>query len=153
LTEPDSCVLALYEQAAGYNPNDPSTDQGANEQSILQYLLNTGAPMADNSRHQISAFYEIDPRNSTDVKQTIYECGLSYIGFIVPANIMPAGSPPPYLWQYVPHQRQLGGHAVILTGYDAQGVDVISWGEKYKMTWQFFHAYCEESYGLVDKEW
>lgn len=153
LTESDNSVLALYEQAAGYNPNDPSTDQGANEQAILEYVLKTGAPMDGNNRHQISAFYEIDPRNTTDVKQTIYECGLSYIGFMVPANIMPQDAPPPALWQYVPGQQILGGHAIILTGYDANGVDLISWGEKYKMTWQFFHAYTEESYGLVDKEW
>jgi hypothetical protein len=153
LTEPDNDVLSLYEQACGYSPADPSTDQGGVEQSVLSYLLNNGAPMSSGAPHKISAFYEVDPRNTKDVKQTIYECGVAYIGIDVPANIMPDDGMPPQLWQVVPNQEIIGGHAIALTGYNATGPFLISWGQKFQMTWDFFNQYTDEVYGIVDSEW
>jgi hypothetical protein len=151
ITESDNCVLSLYEQACGYNPADPSTDQGGVEQHVLQFLLNNGAPMDNGSQHKILAFYEIDPRHIHDVKQAIYECGLVYIGFEVPQSLMKGEVPA--LWETQIDQPIIGGHAVILTGYDDQGFDVISWGKKYKMSYEFFSAYTDEAYAIVDPEW
>src|SRR5580692_1786049 len=44
-TESDSEVLSLYEQACGYNPSNPQSDQGGVEQDVLAYLVNSGAPV------------------------------------------------------------------------------------------------------------
>jgi hypothetical protein len=44
ITEAETDVLKLYELACGHAPNDPTTDQGGNEQSLLTCLLHTGAP-------------------------------------------------------------------------------------------------------------
>lgn len=153
MTESDSSVLSLYEKATGYNPDDPSTDQGGVEQNVLTYVLHSGAPVDGGSVHKISAFYEVDPRNTSDVKQTIYECGLAYIGFDVPQNLMPENGETPSLWTVEPGQQIIGGHAIILTGYDSQGLDLISWGAKYRMTWAFFAKYVDEVYAIVDPEW
>jgi hypothetical protein len=153
LTESDASVLALYEKATGYNPADPSTDQGGVEQNVLTYTLKSGAPMDGGQVHKISAFYEVDPRNTSDVKQTIFECGLAYIGFDVPQNLMPDDGETPSIWTVEPDQEIIGGHAIILTGYDSQGLDLISWGAKYRMTWEFFATYVDEVYGIADPEW
>ena len=154
-TEPDIDVEDLYIQACGYNPKRGGEGPGGNEQHVLTFLLNTGAPLGPNgqNRHRISAFVEADPRNQSDVKQAIFECGVAYIGFNVPANIMPPNAPPPSVWDVVPGAQTIGGHAVVLAGYDDQGARVISWGEYYTMTWNFFSAYVDEAYAIADSFW
>jgi hypothetical protein len=155
-TEPDIDVEKLYIQACGYNPRVPGEGPGGNEQHVLTFLLKKGAPTGTDgqSRHKIVAFVEIDPRNTDDVKRAINDCGVVYIGFQVPQNIMPAGSEPPAIWRVDPGNPQIiGGHAVVLPGYDANGLKVISWGEFYTMTWDFFAKYVDEVYAIADQTW
>lgn len=155
-TEPDPDVEDLYIQACGYNPRKGGEGPGGNEQKVLEYILNTGAPFGPSgqSRHKILGFVEVDPRNVNDVKSTINDCGVAYIGFNVPQNIMPANGDPPAVWTVDPNNSKIiGGHAVVLPGYDADGAIVISWGQLYKMTWQFFSTYVDEVYAIADSDW
>ena len=154
-TEPDSEVLKLYEGACGYRPNDPASDRGGNEQHVLTFWLRRGAPIGTAKQaDKIVAFVEVDPRNLDDVKRTIAECGVAYIGFNVPQNIMPQGGEPPAVWTIDPSNPPIiGGHAVVLPGYDPNGAMVISWGQKYTMTWEFFAKYVDEVYAIADNSW
>jgi hypothetical protein len=147
-TPPDPAVLALYEGACGYNTADPSTDQGGVEQDVLTYWMKTGF----NGR-ELTAFVEVDPSKPEDVRRTIADCGVAYIGFDVPAflenGLTAAGS----VWDVNPSADQtiVGGHCVVLCGYDAAGnYVVISWGNFYTMTPAFFAAFVDEAYGLID---
>ena len=131
-TSPDTDVLALYEGACGYRPDNPTTDEGGVEQNVLGYLLNSGAPLAGGQVDKILAFVEVDPRNVEDVKRTIFDCGVAYIGFNVPESIVPPNGDTPAVWAVDPrHSANQGGHAVVLCGYDGDGADVISWGRQY----------------------
>lgn len=154
ITELDSNVLALYEQATGYNPNDPNSDNGGIEQDVLKFLLNTGAPVGDGLRDKIIAFVEVDPRNVDDVKRCINDCGVAYIGFDVPSSLMPPDGNIASLWEvdHTNHNVE-GGHAIILVGYDNIGPYLISWGRKYQMTWEFFLTYTDEAYAIADNAW
>jgi hypothetical protein len=88
------------------------------------------------------------------VKRAIVNCGVAYIGFNVPAYIMPANEPPLSVWDVEPRNTQIvGGHAVVLAGYTAAGARVISWGQYYTMTWGFFAKYVDEVYAIADSEW
>jgi len=156
VTGPDSDVERLYIQACGYNPKVKGEGPGGNEQTVLSYLLTTGAPLGPKgaTRHKIAAFIEVDPRNTDDVKRTIADCGLAYIGFNVPESVQPPNAPPLAVWDYVPSEAKiLGGHAVVLAGYDAQGARVISWGQYYTMTWAFFAQFVDEVYAIADGDW
>lgn len=152
-TEPDIDVLTLYERACGYNPADPSTDQGGDEQHVLRYWLRQGAPMTGNGVNKLAAFVEIDPRITDDVKRAIAACGLVYIGFNVPAYLM--ASEPPAVWDVDENADNtiIGGHAVILPSYTATQLGVVSWAKKYAMTWAFFARFVDEVYGLADDDW
>lgn len=154
-TEPDGNVELLYEQACGYNPADPSTDQGGIEQDVLAYLLNTGAPIGTNgnARHKIDAFIEVDPRQTDDVKRTIADCGLAYIGFNVPDYLMQETAPNSDWDVQAGTPNIVGGHAVVLVGYDDARATVISWGNFYTMTWAFFAQFVDEVYGIIDPLW
>lgn len=151
-TNPDSDVLSIYEKFCGYVPGNPNTDQGGIEQVVLGDWLTQGVPTGCGD-NKLAAWVEVDPRNTDDIKRVIDDCGVCYIGFDVPANIMPDNAPPPSVWTYVPNSPIIGGHAVVLAGYNDNVADLISWGGKYSMTWEFFHEYTEEAYALVDKDW
>jgi len=156
VTQPDSDVEKLYILGCGYNPRVPGEGPGGNEQKLLTYLLNKGAPVGPKgaAQQKISAFVEVDPRNTDDVKRTINDCGLAYIGFNVPQSVQPPNAMPPAVWKYVPGESKiLGGHAVILAGYDNQGAKVISWGQYYTMTWEFFAHFVDEVYAVADEDW
>jgi hypothetical protein len=156
-TEPDSDVEKLYILACGYNPREGGEGPGGVEQHVLKFLLNRGAPIgpAGKGRHKIAAFVEVDPRNVDDVKGTIADCGVAYIGFNVPAHIVPpAPAEPPAVWDvHAGNDKIVGGHAVVLAGYDAKGARVISWGSYYTMTWAFFAKYVDEVYAIADPTW
>jgi len=153
ITEPDSNVLALYEASTGYNPADPSTDQGGIEQNVLSYLVNQGAPVGNGGRDKLLGYVETDIRNLNDIRRSIYECGVCYIGFDIPA-CLDTDDPPP-VWDYNPKgdNSDTGGHAVILCGYDIDSFTLISWGQKYKMTNRFFTNFADEAYALLDNSW
>jgi hypothetical protein len=156
ITEPDSDVEALYIQGCGYNPRVPGEGPGGNEQKLLTYILKTGAPYGPGGlqRHTIAAFIEVDPRNIDDVKRTIHDCGVAYIGFNVPQFLMPANGIPPKVWKTQASDTTIvGGHAVVLVGYDANAAILISWGSLYRMEWDFFSTYVDEVYAIADATW
>ena len=153
-TEPDIDVVDLYEQACGYNPAQGGEGPGGNEQHVLSFITRTGAPYGPNGsqRHKLAGFVEVDVQNVNGVKTAIADCGVSYIGFNVPKYMMGNGSGPLAVWDVNPHADNtiIGGHAVVLAGYDANGARVISWGGYYTMTWAFFAKFVDEAYALAD---
>jgi hypothetical protein len=156
-TEPDVDVLDLYEQACGYKPKQGGEGPGGNEQHVLTYILNQGAPYGPKGqqRHKITSFVEVDVKNTDNIKRTIADCGVAYIGFDVPQYIMPPDGPPLSVWDVDPNGDNtiVGGHAVVLAGYDANGARVISWGQYYTMTWAFFAKFVDEAYAITDPDW
>jgi hypothetical protein len=145
-------AVRLYERTSGYQWDKPETDQGGIVQSVLAYVLNHGAPVGPHGRrrNRLSAYVEISPSHQPLIQAAIYQCGVVYIGFTVPAYLMNAGA----VWTVQNTDNAIiGGHAVAVGGYDGQGVDVISWGAKYRMTWEFFFRYVDEAYALADRKW
>lgn len=153
ITESDNNVLKMYEEADGYVLGDPDTDQGGNEQNVLTYLLNTGAPAGNGGRDKILAFVEIDTANLDAVKRTIVDCGVAYIGFNVPNSLMDNGEPAS-VWEVDPNDGSIeGGHAIVLTGFNDIGFTLISWGAVYTMTYNFFQTFVDEVYAICSPDW
>jgi hypothetical protein len=102
-------------------------------------------------RQRLTAFVEVDQRNQADIKLTIANCGVCYIGFDVPDFAMNTVG---QLWDVQPGTPKIiGGHAVILAAYDSVGPTCITWGKLQKMTWGFFEAFTDEAYALADADW
>ena len=132
-----------YSAITGYNPADPSTDQGAVELDVLNYWRQNGI-----AGHKILGYAKLDPGNVDHVRQSVYLFEGTYIGVQLPISAqgqatwdVPAGGltgdGEPGSW---------GGHAVPVIGYDADGLWVVTWGKLLKMTWAFWRAYTDEAY-------
>jgi hypothetical protein len=150
LTPPDSDIEAFYETAGGYVPGNPSTDNGTIIQTALADWLND--PIDGN---ELTAYVEIDVADMPNVKQSIYECGLCYIGFNVPSFLTNLETPGA-TWDVNPSADNtiIGGHCVDIVGYDASGnMTVISWGSLYTMTPAFFAQFVDEAYALANPDW
>lgn len=157
VTVPDSTILSAYESFDGYVPGNPATDQGGIELDVLNDFRAQGF-----GGYELTAFMGIVPAHIVNVLHSIHLFGGAYIGFEVPQFIMPAdGSPTPPLWDVQPKQddTNIGGHCVFVAGYyydEATGklcVKLISWGQVYAMTVDFWHQYVDEAYALLSPAW
>ncbi len=118
LTVPDSTILEYYEKWDGYNPANPSTDQGGVELDVLNDWRQQGFGGVS-----LDAYAEIGLSGvrspMSEVTQAIWVFGGAYIGvelpiraqtqdvWDVPANLGPDDEPGSW-----------GGHAIYLVGYD-----------------------------------
>lgn len=156
-TQPDEVVEQLYVRACGYNPGEAGQGPGGNVQQVLTYVLKQGAPVnpTPDGVNRIHAFLEVDPRHTDDVKRTIMECGVAYVGFSVPDWLIPQPpARPPALWDVrSASDPTVGEHAAIAAGYSEDGLRVISWGHYYTMTWRFLAQYADEMYAIASTAW
>jgi hypothetical protein len=145
----ESFVLEMYEKICNYVDGNEATDNGGIEQHVLSYYVNNGIP-TDTGLDKLLGFVEIDPRALQDIRRCIAEAGLCYIGIDIPqawTEALPGST-----WDMT-NSPVVGGHCIILTGYDLVGVDLISWGLPFRMTWEAFTHACDEAYMLLDRAW
>jgi hypothetical protein len=128
-------VLALYSGATGYDPNDPSTDQGASLTEIADYVQKNGLIVKD-VPHKIHAYLDVDKTKVDQIKQTIFLFKHCSVGFSVPPTAQDdfmAGR----IWSNY-SGSPVGGHDVPLVAYDADGAWCFTWGGFQKGTWEFW---------------
>lgn len=144
----DAEVLKEYTRVTGFDPNDPSTDNGAVVQDGLNDFRKVGL-----SGHKIVAFAEVVVTALNDVKNATAEFGTVDIGFDFPASAMTqfdAGKP----WDVVANDGGIqGGHCVSVFGYDAKFIYVATWGAIQKMTYAFWAKYVTEAWAVIDQDW
>jgi len=116
-------ITALYSAIGGYVPGDPSTDQGCDEVTALNYWQNNGAP---GGSHKILGWVSVDYKNPDEYRTAMWLFENLYFGLDLPdawtqisANgfVWSPGTPDP-----------ANGHCVIGCGYDSTGIIIDSWG-------------------------
>ena len=149
LTLSDQDVLALYEKACGYNPTDPSTDQGGIELDVLNYWKKNPVGGAT-----LDAYCAVSPTATGSVRSAIWLFGGAYIGLALPISAQTQD-----VWDLDPTNSlstdpgSWGGHAVVVNAYDTKTLTCVTWGTLKKMTWDFFKVYCDEAYACLSKDW
>lgn len=149
-TPTDAQVLALYVGACGYDPNDPSTDQGGDELTVLNYVRQNGF----GGRKTLAAYVDPEPGNIDHIKQAIYLFGGVYIGVQLPITAQTqVGS----LWQAEigtnGRAGSWGGHAVWCVAYTPSTLTCVTWGSLQQMSWEFWSAYTDEAHALLSTDW
>lgn len=142
-------VLAAYTAVTGYDPADPSTDQGAMMQDVRDYWRKHGVTLGG-VNDKILLFAEIDHRDLMLVRWAVDRFGAVGLGVNFPKSAMDQfnqGKP----WTVVRGSQIEGGHAVALVGYDAQYAYVVTWAQVQKVDWAWFIAYVEEAWVDLDE--
>ena len=151
VTLPDATVQQFYEEWDGYNPADPSTDQGGVELDVLNAWRQGGF-----AGHQLTAFADPHPVDLLTVRQSISLFGGVYIGLSLPVT---AQNQP--VWDAVADPDSdpdaapgsWGGHCVFVPKYDENGFTCITWGGLQQMTLVFWEEYCDEVHTLLSRDW
>ena len=139
----DADVLKGYSDVTGFDPDDPSTDQGTVIQDALDYWRKKGV-----GGHKILAFAQVDHTNPDEVDAALYLFGHLQIGINFPASAMDqfnAGEP----WDVVKHTTIEGGHAI------DQGAlnEFVTWAQRQRFTAAFWKKYVEEAWVAITPEW
>lgn len=144
-------ALSDYSAVTGFNPNNPSSDQGTDMTEATSYRRKTGIVDSSNNRHKVIAYLAISPGNITQMKQAIYLFSNVGIGFEFPNYAMDefnAGQS----WHLKSGGHIDGGHYVPAIGYNGTYIYTITWGKVQKMTWGFFKKYCDEAVVYISDE-
>ena len=143
---PDSAILKAYGDVSGYNPQDPSTDQGADMLAVAKYKRKVGI-----GGHKIGAFVEVDMTNETEVKQVIWLFGGIWVGVELPNS---AKAEVGKTWRYHPNSQPggWGGHAITIFQYLRSGLKCATWGIVQAMTYGFIRAYSDEGYAIISSD-
>jgi hypothetical protein len=70
LTWIDEQIVAFYSATTGYIPGDPSTDQGGNEQDVLNYWQSKG--LLANGDHKIKGWLAVNGNDVEECKTAVY---------------------------------------------------------------------------------
>ena len=123
-TEAD--IIALYENF-GYVPGKLSTDQGADELSVCNYMQKYGL-----LGHTTDAYANLNPTNLNSLKWTVQLYGCSRLGIACTDSMIDQfdkGQP----WEPVAGATVEGGHDVPLVRYITDGGStmyfVVTWGK------------------------
>jgi len=135
-------VLAVYSGATGYNPADPSTDQGATLSQIADYVKAHGM-----AGHKLHSYLDIDTSNVDLQKQAIALFGSCSYGVQLPKSAMDSFGKG--VWSDTTDTDILGGHDIIAVAYDADGPTFITWGGYQKATWAWVLKYADEAQARI----
>lgn len=152
VTFDDDSVLSDYSAVTGFDPNDPSTDQGAEVRDVLSYRRKTGIIDANGNRHKIGAYVSIDPTNWDELMFAVYYFTCVGIGFEFPDSAFEQFDH--HLpWDVVEGATVEGGHYVPVMGRNALSTGgCVSWGRRVGFTKDFYETYNDESWAIVFPE-
>ncbi len=114
-------VIRFYSATTGYVPGDPSTDQGGDEITVLNYWKTKG--FYEDGTGKIAAWVTVDGSNETQVKQAVWLSESVYFGVELPdAWINPFPNQNGFVWDVAGAPNPNNGHCFVAIGYNSLGV-------------------------------
>lgn len=148
---PEILAVELYSAVTGYNPENPSTDQGAAEDDVLAYGVRTGYATRD---YLYSPMWgTIDPGNINLMASAVAKFGVAYQGVVMRRGDMERlDSGQPLDTVSGMDMSIAGGHALLIWSYEGlrpnDRVQLITWGTLITATWEWVLARSIECHGL-----
>jgi hypothetical protein len=148
----DQDVIAMYSDVTGYNPADPSSDQGSCVADVVHYRRTHGLIDSAGTAHKIAVGLGV-AHNATEVRQSISLFDVCGLGIQVPQQMMDAVQAGSDIWDLPQGEPDIvGGHYIAAIAYDPQFIHVISWGRLFRMTWRFWEALADEQWAYLSPE-
>jgi hypothetical protein len=141
----DSQVLGIYSEITGYDPTDPSTDQGTDMVEACQYWKDNGF-----IGHQILGFVSVGVPYIAEAAYLFGSCGVGLRMTDAQQDQYDHNEP----WDVVPDAAVDGGHYVPVIGRNSVGNYLaVTWGKIQAITPTFIEAACDEVVCQVSKDW
>lgn len=152
---PTPSVIQFYEDSTGYNPSNPSSDQGGVEADILAFAGRNGYALPEQTLYPL--WGTIDPGNFNSIRLAAASLGSVYLGVNLAiadqALIGSTWDTDTRLDEGDPTAGSWGGHCLVLWDYDgcddADTVTLLTWGQKQKATWRWLRSRLEEAHGVL----
>jgi hypothetical protein len=142
----DEAVLSDYAAATGFNPADPSTDQGTDMEQAAAYWRRTGIVDATGKRHQIGAYLAIQVGNLDDLRLASWLFGGVGVGIAFPSSAFDQFRDHRG-WSVKRGSRIEGYHYIPVVAHRSH-FEVVSWGRLIKVT----DAFLKEAVAYVSPE-
>ena len=146
-----NCVLRDYAACTGFNPNDPSTDQGTDVQEAAAYRQKTGIIDALRQRHQIDIYTALTPGNLTQLAAAVYFLGAAGVGVNLPDDAedqFDRAEP----WS-IGGTHTGNGHYISCIGRNSLGNFLfVSWGRLQAATPEWVYRNMDEGLAFVSRE-
>jgi hypothetical protein len=143
-------VLNFYSDTTDppFDPNDASTDNGANEVDVLNYLKSTGF-----LGHKLDSYGSVDPVDYNHMRWCVQLFGGCRIGVNLPQSAMDqfdANEP----WDIKGDLTIVGGHDIPIVHYDPSYYYVCTWGRwKQPVTRAWMERFCDEAHPELAFDW
>jgi hypothetical protein len=153
LTATTAQALALYSAVTGFDPNDPSTDQGTVLTDLLTYIQKNGVEMNNSTGKPVTVEVvgsaSLDISSVAQMRYAAYTFGGNYLGINCPEQCEQDTSN----WNFAPGLPIAGGHCIPQEGEGGAGGKIVSWGMVIPCSNGFLLSYLEEGYVVITKAW
>jgi hypothetical protein len=134
-------ITALYAAIGGYVPGDPSTDNGCDLQTALNYWQRHGL-LPKPYPHKIKAWIAVDATNIQEVQTALWLFENLAFGVNLPDEwISPFPAASGFLWAYAGDPDPMNGHAFPGVAYNRHGVKISTWGMLGELTYPAIAKY------------
>ena len=144
VTISDNQVITEYSNVCGYDPLTGDNDNGCYLLDVIKRWKDIG--LFD---HKINHYCVVDYNNKDEILASMYLGGGLCIGVQLPQSATDFKE----MWDFVPTDKIVGGHCVILVAATPHYLTCITWGAKQKLTWKFLQKYCDEAYAMISPDW
>lgn len=152
LTATTDQAIALYTAVTGFNPNDPSTDQGTVLSDLLTYIHKNGVEMTDSNGKavtiEVEGFASLDISSIPQMRYATYTFGGALLGIQCPNQCQTSSN-----WNFPAGLSVEGGHCITRVGEGGAGGKIVSWGMVIPFSNQFWTGYGDEAYIVLTKAW
>lgn len=156
----DDDAISEYKRLTGCASPGDSHDTGLVVLEAMRDWKNVGMQtdgkvgIRSPRNYSIYAYGELEPTDHGQLRTAIYAMHGIHMGFWLPVAAQQMTRQG--VWDYHGETGSewqpgsWGGHLVFSKAYDADGVEILTWGQKVKVTWNFIDKYCDEAWAIVD---
>lgn len=144
---PDSEIIPFYSAVSGYVLGDPTTDNGADEVTVMNYWRSHG--LFRDGSHKLSAWSPVDAADELDIKtalwlfESISLCAELPDAWVAAMDGMESG----FTWNIAGPPNPNNGHCFSACGFNAKGIIIETWGMWGLLTWAALAKYCVPAAG------
>jgi hypothetical protein len=123
--------------------------------TALNYWRNNGIVVGGQT-HKITAFAEVDPTNLLEVRQSIWMFGNVFTGVALPTSAQQEDAwtvPVDGIYGVAGQPGGWGGHCIPCCAESPETLTCVTWGDRLKMSHNFFDDYCDELYAVLSPDW